>query len=193
MKWIIRCIVLFAGSFFFTFSVDAAGAISEDEQLIIEELSQQVRIQDKAFQLPATYLTQAENYLKQRELTKAQTTTVIQNIQKVKKKLGNLSIDLTSVHTIDDLLKQLPQKTVVEIQQLVSSTAETLGLVVLSWNQGYVELGTQNSDGTLSAVFSSEKPIKQTGTVPWTSFLAIVCLLMTATGAFIIGKKANLA
>lgn len=193
MKYVLQSMVLILCSFFFTSYVDAAGAISQDEQMIIQELTQPILIQGKEFQMPQTYITQTENYLKQNDLSKSQVDTAVKNIQNVKQKLTNLDIDLSSVHTINDLIKIIPRETILEIQQLISSTADALGLVVLSWNKGYVELGTQNSDGSISAVFNSKQPIKQTGTFPISSILAIGCLIMTATGAFIVGKKVKLA
>lgn len=149
MKYVLQSMVLILCSFFFTSYVDAAGAISQDEQMIIQELTQPILIQGKEFQMPQTYITQTENYLKQNDLSKSQVDTAVKNIQNVKQKLTNLDIDLSSVHTINDLIKIIPRETILEIQQLISSTADALGLVVLSWNKGYVELG----DKTLMARF----------------------------------------
>lgn len=193
MKNIGRYVLVVLLNFFFTVSVDAAGAISANEQLVLDELTQKIDIQGREFQVPETYITQTENYLKQNDLEESQTLTVISNIRKAKSLIKNVEIDYSDIHSLADLIKRIPRDTVVELQRCITESADVLGLVVLSWNQGDVELGTQNPDGTISAVFSSEQPIKQTGAVHISSFLAIGLLLLTATGAFIIGKKVKLA
>ncbi len=193
MKTISRYILVLLSSFFFSVSVDAAGAISGEEQLILDELTKKVEIQGKEFQVPETYLTQTENYLKQNELDEGQILTVVNKIRQAKSLIRNLEIDLSNIHSLDDLIQAIPRDTVIKLQQLITETADILGLVVLSWNRGYIELGVQNPDGTTSAVFSSEQPIKQTGALHISSFLAVGLLLLTVTGAFIIGKKVKLA
>ena len=59
---------------------------------------------------------------------------------------------MSNVHSLDELIKRIPRDSVVELQRLITESADVLGLVVLSWNEGHVELGTQNPDGTTSAV-----------------------------------------
>ncbi|HFC9117782.1 TPA: hypothetical protein ACF0NA_000664 [Enterococcus hirae] len=44
MKYVLQSMVLILCSFFFTSYVDAAGAISQDEQMIIQELTQPILI-----------------------------------------------------------------------------------------------------------------------------------------------------
>ena len=166
MKNVGKYVLVVLLSFFFTSSVAAAGAISVKEQLILDELTQKLEVQGNEFQVPETYITQTENYLKQNDLAESQTLVVINNIRQAKSLIKNLDTDLSNVHSLDELIKRIPR---------------------------HVELGTQNPDGTTSAVFSSEQPIKQTGAVHISSFLAIGLLLLTATGALIIGKKVKLA
>lgn len=193
MKNVGKYVLVVLLSFFFTSSVAATGAISVKEQLILDELTQKLEVQGNEFQVPETYITQTENYLKRNDLAESQTLVVINNIRQAKSLIKNLDTDLSNVHSLDELIKRIPRDSVVELQRLITESADVLGLVVLSWNEGHVELGTQNPDGTTSAVFSSEQPIKQTGAVHISSFLAIGLLLLTATGAFIIGKKVKLA
>lgn len=86
MKYVLQSMVLILCSFFFTSYVDAAGAISQDEQMIIQELTQPILIQGKEFQMPQTYITQTENYLKQNDLSKSQVDTAVKNITKCEAK-----------------------------------------------------------------------------------------------------------
>ena len=67
MKNVGKYVLVVLLSFFFTSSVDAAGAISVKEQLILDELTQKLEVQGNEFQVPETYITQTENYLKQNE------------------------------------------------------------------------------------------------------------------------------
>ncbi|WP_165004779.1 MULTISPECIES: LPXTG cell wall anchor domain-containing protein [unclassified Enterococcus] len=193
MGKLVSYVVVFFTVFMFALPVDAVGAISDNEQRILNELNEPVRIQEKEFTVPTKDVTQAENYLKQNELTNAQVEIVVSNIQSVKTLLTSLTVDLSGVSTLDDLIKALPRDVIVQIQQHVTAAANALGLVVLSWNQGDIQFGVQNSDGTTSPAFSSKQAVKQTGASFASSFIAVGALLFVAAGAFVISKKTKLA
>ena len=55
----------------------SAAAINDDEQRIIDCLSQKAEINGKKFIVPKNYVTQAENFLKTIDATKAQADEII--------------------------------------------------------------------------------------------------------------------
>ncbi|MDT2706176.1 MULTISPECIES: hypothetical protein [Enterococcus] len=193
MKKLVSFVVSLLAVFMLATPAFADGAITAEEQQIMDALNTPVTVGGKEFNLTAKYTTQAENYLKQNDLTTAQVNTVVSNIQAVQKLLSSIDVDTTNVTTLEDLVKVLPRDVIMQIQRHVTAAADALGLVVLSWNGGDIQLGKQNADGSTSPVFSTGSTIKNTGTSYVTSLVAVGALLVIAAGAFVVGKKARLA
>lgn len=197
MKKLISIVAILFALFTVASPAQAAGAISSDEQRILDALSTSVTVSGKAFNVPQTQITQAENFLKQNDLTSAQVNTVVSNIEAAKTLLASQSIDLSNVNSIDELVKALPRNVIVQIQGYVTAAADAIGLVVTSWNGGYVQLSQKTTSGksatTTTPVYSTGSAVKQTGANYIVSFAAIGGLLTLAAGAFVIGKKARLA
>ena len=107
--------------------------------------------------------------------------------------LGSVTIDMTGVNKIDDLIRALPRDVIMQIQQEVTRVADALGLVVLNWNGGNIQIGVKNADGTTSPAFSTSSPIKQTGGSYTASAMAIASLLLVAAGAVVVGRKTKIA
>lgn len=193
MKKFVGYLVVFFTALLFTVPVDAAGAISANEQQILDLLKAPVSVQGKEFTVPDTYIIQAENHLKQNDLTDAQVETAVTGIQNVRNLLGSVTIDMTGINTLDDLIRALPRDVIMQIQQEVTRVADALGLVVLSWNGGNIQIGAKNADGTTSPAFSTSSPIKQTGGNYTASAMAIASLLLIAAGAVVVGRKTKIA
>ena len=193
MKKLVSFVVSLLAVFMLATPAFADGAITAEEQQIMDALNTPVTVGGKEFNLTAKYTTQAENYLKQNDLTTAQVNTVVSNIQAVQKLLSSIDVDTTNVTTLEDLVKVLPRDVIMQIQRHVTAAADALGLVVLSWNGGDIQLGKQNAAGSTSPVFSTGSTIKNTGTSYVTSLVAVGALLVIAAGAFVVGKKARLA
>ncbi len=75
----------------------------------MDELTQKLEVQGNEFQVPETYITQTENYLKQNDLAESQTLVVINNIRQAKSLIKNLDTDLSNVHSLDELIKRIPR------------------------------------------------------------------------------------
>ncbi|WP_159723665.1 hypothetical protein [Enterococcus sp. CSURQ0835] len=179
----------------------AAGAIRADEQRIIDALRTPVTISGKTFYVPETQITQAENHLKNEELTAAQIETAVTNIQAAISLLSAQSIDVSNINSIEELVEALPRDVIAQIQGYVTKAADALGLVVTSWNGGFAQLSKKATGGNAgnsasqkpSVVYSSANAIKQTGVNYFGSFVIIGALLTLAAGAFVVGRKTRLA
>lgn len=194
MKKLVSYIVALFTIFWFTVpSADAVSAISENEQQILDLLKEPINIQGKNFSVPATYITQAENYLKQNNLTDAQVKTTVSGIQNVRNLLSTVTIDMSGINTLDELIRALPRDVIIQIQQEVMRVADALGLVILSWNGSDIRIGVKNADGTVTPAFSTASPVKQTGGNFTSSVLAITSLLLIAAGATIVVRKTKIA
>ncbi|OTP12322.1 hypothetical protein A5844_000554 [Enterococcus sp. 10A9_DIV0425] len=193
MKKFVSSIIVLFTVLLFTVPVDAAGAINANEQRILDLLNEPVRIQDKEFTVPATYITQAENHLKQNDLTDAQVDIAVSGIENVRNLLSAVTIDMSGVNTLDDLIRALPRDVILQIQQEVTRVADALGLVVLSWNLSDIQIGMKNADGSTSLAFSTNSPVKQTGANFASSAIAIASLLLVAAGAVVVGRKTKIA
>lgn len=190
MKKLVSFVVAFLAVFLLAApKVDAAGAITADEQRILDTLRQPVVINGKSFSLPQEYLTQAENHLKQENLTAAEVSSVIEQINAATSLLASQTIDMTNINTIDDLIKALPRDVITQIQAYVTKAANVLGITV-DVSKGSVKLVSKNSG---SVIYDTAKTVKQTGVNYFASFVMIGALLVVAAGAFVVGKKTTFA
>lgn len=197
MKKLVSMVVTLVALFAIVVPVDAAGAISSDEQRILDALTATVTVNGKSFDVPQSQITQAENYLKQNDLTAAQVNTVVSNIEAVKTLLASQKIDMANVNSIEDLVKALPRSVILKIQGYVTAAADALGLVVTSWNGGFVQLSQKTTSGksatATTPVYGTDSAVKQTGASYLVSFATIGGLLTLAAGAFVVGRKTRLA
>jgi len=215
MKKLVSLVLVFVAFLFLSApKVEAAGAITADEQRILDTLRQPVTVNGKTFSIPANYIAQAENYLKQQDISANEVNEVIGHIQSTINLVSAQNVDISQVQSLEDLIRLLPANVVNQIKNSVSAAANVLGLVVTSWNGGNIVLSsvdnnptnnqnaTENNQqddstannqsvaaGGTSPVYSSAQPVKQTGTTYYASFATAGFLLTIAVSAFVIGKK----
>lgn len=97
MKKVLGFIVALVAAFVLVLpSVKADGAITSEEQQILEALKQPVKVDGQTFTLPQSYLTQAENELKQNNYSAAQVADVLAKIDAVVKEVESAGITLVS-------------------------------------------------------------------------------------------------
>ena len=89
-------------------SAKAAGAITAQEQQILDALKQPVTVSGKKFYLPAQYLTQAENQLKAKDYSAAQVATAVAQINATIDTVQKANVDVTNINSFEDLVKALP-------------------------------------------------------------------------------------
>lgn len=190
MKKVLGFIVALVAAFVLVLpSVKADGAITSEEQQILEALKQPVKVDGQTFTLPQSYLTQAENQLKQNNYSAAQVADVLAKINAVVKEVESADIKLPAGATFDDLVKALPASVKASIKANVEAAAKTLGLKVVITSAGITLVSGNNTAGNIS----TDSPVKQTGANYVASVVAAASLLVVAAGAFVVGKKAKLA
>lgn len=151
-------------------SVSAIGSISADEQKIIDALQEGVKVNKTTFNLNSADINAAKNYLASNELTSAQITDVLNQIEAAKSYIRNNNImDIESI-------KGSHAK---NILQYVEAAASSLNLNVVVNSDGTVSL----NDGEGKLIYSSSGVIKKTG-YDFSQTLAVssvlVCCLFAA-------------
>lgn len=167
----------------------AAGAISTDEQRILTELDKGVTVNGKTFNITASDRTQAENYLKQHDVSTTAVDTVVKNIQAARTLAEAQNVDVTNINTLTDLILAFSTDVTAQLKDYVVAAANALGLKV-TFGPGTVSIVDPNGG---NAVYTSGNAVKQTGATYIVSFAALGTLLAIAAGAFVVGKKARLA
>lgn len=168
----------------------AAGAFSPDDQRILDALHQPITISGKTFYLPASYIAQAENVLKQNNYSTAQADAVIAKINNAAATLEAQGIDVSKVNSLEDLRKVLPTSVIEAIKADVQSAASVLGLTVAISGDTVTIVNSSNSSST---AFSTGSVVKQTGANYLISAVALVAMMVIVTGALIINKRADIA
>lgn len=170
-------------------SAKADGAITTQEQRILDALKQPVTVSGQTFTLPGQYLTQAENELKQNDYSAAQVADVLAKIDAVVKEVESAKVTLPAGATFDDLVNALPASVKASIKANVESAAATLGLKVVITSKGISIVSGNNTEGNIT----TGSPVKQTGANYVVSVVAAASLLVVAAGALVVGKKAKRA
>lgn len=205
MKKLVSFLVALVAVVSFAIPAEAAGAITADEQRILTELDQGVTVGGKTFHISGSDRTQAENYLKQNDLTAAQVSTVVSNIQASRSLVAAQNVNVANINSLTDLIKALPTSVVDQLKNNIVSAASALGLtatfgpngvtIVSSGGSGSGSTSGSGSSGSKggSTVYQSGKAVKQTGANYIASFAVFSSLLVIAAGAFMVGRKQRLA
>ncbi len=99
-------VILFVGP-----SAHADGAITADEQRILSELDKGVTVGGKTFNIGASERAQAENFLKQNDVSADKVNGVVAQIQKARSLVESSGLDVSNINSIEALIKALPLST----------------------------------------------------------------------------------
>ncbi len=194
MKKVVSGIIaLVAVVLFFAPTAQAAGAITADEQRILDELNQGVSVGRKTFNLRASDIAQAENHLKQNDISASEANQVIAKIQQARALIANSGVDVSNINSIEDLLRALPADLTNQLKDIITSAANILGLSI-SFHPGGFSINGSNANGatagtnngssvtsskpSTSTVYTSGSAVKQTGAT-----------YAAAAGAAVVGRK----
>ncbi|MDU5333109.1 hypothetical protein [Enterococcus sp.] len=184
-------VVLFVGP-----SAHADGAITADEQRILSELDKGVTVGGKTFNIGASERAQAENFLKQNDVSADKVNGVVAQIQKARSLVESSGLDVSNITSIEALIKALPLSTKNQLKDIITEAANILGLTITFYPGGYSI--TQPSSGSTasgstkpasSTVYTSGGAVKQTGMTYLSSAISFASLLLVAAGAFVVGRK----
>lgn len=184
-------VVLFVGP-----SAHADGAITADEQRILTELDQGVTVGGKTFNIGASERAQAENFLKQNDVSADKVNGVVAQIQKARSLVEASGLDVSNISSIEALIKALPLSTKNQLKDIITEAANILGLTITFYPGGYSI--TQPGSGSTasgstkpasSTVYTSGGAVKQTGMTHLSSAISFASLLLVAAGAFVVGRK----
>lgn len=177
-------------AFAVTTPVHAAGALSADDQRILDALHQPVTIGGKTFYLPASYIAQAESTLKQNNYSAAQADAVIAKINDAVSTLEAQGVDVSNVNSLEELVKLLPASVIEAVKADVQAAASVLGLTVAINGTNVSIVNSANSSAT---AFSTGSVVKQTGANYTISLVAGITMMTIAAGALFINKRAKVA
>lgn len=184
-------VVLFVGP-----SAHADGAITADEQRILSELDKGVTVGGKTFNIGASERAQAENFLKQNDVSADKVNGVVAQIQKARSLVESSGLDVSNITSIEALIKALPLSTKNQLKDIITEAANILGLTITFYPGGYSI--TQPGSGSTasgstkpasSTVYTSGGAVKQTGMTHLSSAISFASLLLVAAGAFVVGRK----
>ncbi|MFV0560037.1 MAG: LPXTG cell wall anchor domain-containing protein [Enterococcus sp.] len=192
MKKVVGVIFALVAMFVVANPVHADSAVTQDEQRILTELAEGVTIGGKTFNIATTDQVQAENYLKQHDVSSEQVNIVVSNIQAARTLAAAQNVDVTNINSLTDLIKAFPTDVVAQLKDYVLAVANTLGLKV-TFAPGQVTVvdpsASTSAVGGSNVVYTSGDTIKQTGATNVASFVAFGALLVAAAGAFVVSKK----
>lgn len=187
-------VVLFVGP-----SAHADGAVSADEQRILSELDKGVTVGGKTFNIGAAERAQAENFLKQNDVSADKVNGVVAQIQSARSLVEASGLDVSNINSIEALIKALPLNTKNQLKDIITKAANILGLTITFTPGGYsITQPGSGSAGSASAgstkpasstVYTSGGAVKQTGITHLSSAISFASLLLVAAGAFVVGRK----
>jgi len=185
-------VVLFVGP-----SAHADGAITADEQRILSELDKGVTVGGKTFNIGASERAQAENFLKQNDVSADQVNGVVAQIQSARSLVESSGVDVSNINSIEALIKALPLNTKNQLKDIITKAANILGLTITFYPGGYsiTQPGSSSTGSTSSTkpasstVYTSGGAVKQTGITHLSSAISFASLLLVAAGAFVVGRK----
>ncbi|MBO1305428.1 hypothetical protein JZO70_04610 [Enterococcus sp. 669A] len=177
-------------------SANADGAITADEQRILTEMDKGVTVSGKNFGFAASDRAQAENYLKQHDVSTANVDAVVGYIQQARSIAAAQNVNVANINSLPELIKAFPRDVINQLKNIVTSAAHVLGLSV-TFSPGSVTItepaGNNGSTTTTKAktntVYASGSAVKQTGANYAVSFASFGSLLVAAAGAFYVSKK----
>ncbi len=188
-KGVLSFVLLCAFFFVSGLSVSADTGISADEQRILDALNTGISVGGKTFYLDQKDVTQAENHLKQNDLTTSEVNQTVDSINQAKALIAAQTIDVSNINSLSDLIKALPADIKNQIRGLITSAANVLGLTISLDGVDSYSITTKQGN----TAFATGSPVKNTGTTYGYSLIVLVGLILTAIGAFVIGRKAQLA
>ena len=186
-------VILFVGP-----SAHADGAITADEQRILSELDKGVTVGGKTFNVGASERAQAENFLKQNDVSADKVNGVVAQIQKARSLVESSGLDVSNINSIEALIKALPLSTKNELKNIITEAANILGLTITFYPGGYSitqpgsassSTATGSTKPSSSTVYTSGGAVKQTGITHLSSAISFASLLLVAAGAFVVGRK----
>lgn len=185
-------VVLFVGP-----SAHADGAITADEQRILSELDKGVTVGGKTFNIGASERAQAENFLKQNDVSADNVNGVVAQIQSARSLVESSGVDVSNINSIEALIKALPLNTKNQLKDIITKAANILGLTITFYPGGYsiTQPGSSSTGSTSSTkpasstVYTSGGAVKQTGITHLSSAISFASLLLVAAGAFVVGRK----
>ncbi|MGM0214822.1 hypothetical protein [Enterococcus sp. AZ109] len=176
-------------------SAHADGAITADEQRILTEMDKGVTVSGKTFNFTASDRAQAENYLKQHDVSTANVDAVVGYIQQAREIAARQNVNVDGISSLTDLIKAFPRDVINQLKNIVVDAARVLGLSV-SFSPGSVRIyenaagtGTTTTAKGGNTVYASGSAVKQTGANYAVSFASFGSLLVLAAGAFVVAKK----
>ena len=186
-------VILFVGP-----SAHADGAITADEQRILSELDKGVTVGGKTFNIGASERAQAENFLKQNDVSADKVNGVVAQIQKARSLVESSGLDVSNINSIEALIKALPLSTKNELKNIITEAANILGLTITFYPGGYSitqpgsassSTATGSTKPSSSTVYTSGGAVRQTGITHLSSAISFASLLLVAAGAFVVGRK----
>ena len=186
-------VILFVGP-----SAHADGAITADEQRILSELDKGVTVGGKTVNIGASERAQAENFLKQNDVSADKVNGVVAQIQKARSLVESSGLDVSNINSIEALIKALPLSTKNELKNIITEAANILGLTITFYPGGYSitqpgsassSTATGSTKPSSSTVYTSGGAVKQTGITHLSSAISFASLLLVAAGAFVVGRK----
>lgn len=181
-------VILFVGP-----SAQADGAITADEQRILSELDKGVTVGGKTFSIGASERAQAENFLKQNDVSADKVNVVVEQIQRARALVEASGLDVSNINSIEALIKALPLNTKNQLKDIITKAANTLGLTIAFYPGGYsiTQPGASSAGAASSGstVYTSGGAVKQTGMTYLSSAISFASLLLVAAGAFVVGRK----
>jgi len=166
-------------------TANAAGAISADEQRILDALNQGVTTKEgERFFFSATDIQQAENELKANDYNAATVNTVVGHIDAARQLVVDNSAGIKAT-SLEDLLKQLPKNIQDQIRTHILEAAKALGLSVDS--QGNITNKTGNK--VFVATTSKNPVVKTTGISITSAMITIISLVALTVATGFISKR----
>jgi hypothetical protein len=135
----------------------------------------------KAAKVPETYIIQAENYLKTRTLTAAESSSVVAQIES--------AIDIINASGKTDLT-QLSSADKSKIIALIKSAGDSLNLTITFVKQSNGHYSVVAKDETGSTVLNfTPNQVKQTGIDNTLIYVGTLLVILSAGSVFVLRKK----
>ncbi|MCH4168347.1 MAG: hypothetical protein LKF42_03755 [Streptococcaceae bacterium] len=174
----------------FSQTANADGAVTAEEQQIIDKLSSGVTVGGKTYYLDGGNLTKAINYLKENDLTTAEVNEVLSDIDNIVATIAASDVDVSDISSLEELAKALPKNVIESIKASLSDIGNVLGLVI-TYGKSEISISEKKSGATIYS--AGEKVVKNTDSNSIMSLLMLAALFFFALVAYIIGKKQNYA
>ena len=164
----------------------------------MSELDKGVTVGGKTFNIGASERAQAENFLKQNDVSADKVNGVVAQIQKARSLVESSGLDVSNINSIEALIKALPLSTKNELKNIITEAANILGLTITFYPGGYSitqpgsassSTATGSTKPSSSTVYTSGGAVKQTGITHLSSAISFASLLLVAAGAFVVGRK----